>query len=309
VNSAYDGGLTLNAGTLGIGTNTALGTGTLVVNNSATLAAASTTPLALTNAVRLNGNLVFDDTFTATPGSITWNPSSANQWTIAGGERTIAVNTAAGSYGVTINQSLGQDAPGRGLVKMGNGTLTLGAANTYTGNTTVWAGTLSLSQSYLADWAGVFLTSAAKLNLNFAAGSPDTINALFIDGNYQPTGTWGAIGSGAEHESPLFTGTGQLLVKTFVLPIPGDFNNDGVVDNGDYLTWRKNYGTNNVLANDNGLGTPIGQAHWDLWRQHFGSTPGAGSGLGGGAIPEPSSILLAVFGFAMRPTARRRRQR
>ena len=37
--ATYDGGLTLNAGILGIGTNSALGSGTLVVNNSATLAA------------------------------------------------------------------------------------------------------------------------------------------------------------------------------------------------------------------------------------------------------------------------------
>ena len=58
-------------------------------------------------------------------------------------------------------------------------------------------------------------------------------------------------------------------------PIPGDFNNDGKVDNGDYLTWRKANGTNNALPNDNGLGTPIGQAHFDLWRQRFGNTPGA----------------------------------
>jgi fibronectin-binding autotransporter adhesin len=306
--ATYDGGLTLNAGSLGIGTNTALGSGTLVVNNSATLAAASTTPLALTNAVTLNGNLTFDDSFTAAPGSITWGTSSANHWTLTGGDRTITVNTASGGYGVTINQPIAQDAAGLGIVKTGNGTLTLSAANTYTGATTVLGGTLSLSKTYLADWAGVLVGAGATLNLTFPAASPDTITALYVDGAFQLTGTWGAIGSGAEHETAQITGSGRLLVKPFVVPIPGDFNNDGIIDNGDYLTWRKNFGTNNALANDNGLGTPIGQAHLDLWRQHFGNTPGAGSGLGGGEIPEPSSLFLAVFGFAIWPTARRRRQ-
>jgi autotransporter-associated beta strand protein len=257
--------------------------------------------------VTLNGNLKFDDSFTATPGAITWGASGANQWTIAGGERTITVNTAAGGYGVTINQSIGQDATGRGLVKAGNGKLTLTATNTYTGNTTVQAGTLSLSKTSLADWANVFLASGSTLNLNFAASTPDVINALSIDGMFQSTGTWGAIGSTAAHQTALITGTGLLQVTPSVLPLPGDFNNDGKVDTGDYLTWRKANGTNTALPNDNGLGTPIGQAHLNLWRQHFGNTPGAGSsgGLAGGMIPEPTTISLTVLGiaalFAIRP--------
>jgi hypothetical protein len=69
------------------------------------------------------------------------------------------------------------------------------------------------------------------------------------------------------------------------------------VDAGDYVTWRKNDGTNNALANDGGLGTPIGPAHYDLWRANFGNPPGAGSGLGGAAVPEPSAIALLAMGL------------
>jgi fibronectin-binding autotransporter adhesin len=304
--ATYDGGVTLNAGVLGIGTNTALGTGPLLVNNSPTLAAASSTAVSPTNAVTLGGNLKFDDSFTASPGSITWGASGANQWTIAGGERTITVNTAAGGYSVTINQPIGQDAAGRGLVKAGNGKLTLTAANTYTGNTTVLAGTLSLGKTSLADSANVFLTTGSTLNLTFAAGTPDVINALSIDGVFQSTGTWGAIGSSAAHQTALITGTGLLQVTQLILPLAGDFNNDGKVDAADYLTWRKANGTSNPLPNDNGLGTPIGQAHLSLWRQHFGNTPGAGSGngLGGNAAPEPASLLLLCLGIAALPATR-----
>jgi hypothetical protein len=86
--------------------------------------------------------------------------------------------------------------------------------------------------------------------------------------------------------------------KTYVLTgaagLPGDFNNDSKVDAGDYLTWRKNDGTNNALPNDNGLGTPIGSAHYDLWRANFGNPPTSGGGLASSAVPEPTTFVLTV---------------
>jgi hypothetical protein len=81
--------------------------------------------------------------------------------------------------------------------------------------------------------------------------------------------------------------------------VNGDFNNDGKVDAGDYITWRKNNTTNNALPNDNGLGTPVGPSHYTLWRNNFGKPPGSGSGalIDGGAVPEPAGLLLALFGI------------
>jgi fibronectin-binding autotransporter adhesin len=294
--ATYDGGLTLNAGVLGVGTSAALGTGTLVVNNSATLSNANTSALTVTNAVTLNGDLKFDDSFVSTPGSITWGTSGANHWTITGASRTITVNTAAGAYGVTINQPIGQDASGRGLTKAGNGKLTLAAVNTYTGNTTIQGGTLSLAQPSLADASAVFMATGATLNLTFPNTAPDVVSALYIDGALQSYGIWGAIGSAAAHQTALITGTGLLQAAPL---LPGDFNGDAVVDNNDYLTWRKNYGASNPLLNDNGLGTPIGMAHLNLWRQNFGNTPASGTGgsqLNGGMVPEPATI---VFGLSI----------
>jgi hypothetical protein len=96
----------------------------------------------------------------------------------------------------------------------------------------------------------------------------------------------------ARHPSLLFTVFDNLTV-TDVPPagLLGDFNSDGKVDAGDYDTWRKNNNTSNALANDNGLGTPIGTAHYSLWRAHFGAPPGNGS-LNGASVPEPSALLL-----------------
>jgi hypothetical protein len=157
----------------------------------------------------------------------------------------------------------------------------------------------------------VLVAPGATLNLNYTPGTLDTIVALYVDGAYQLTGTWGAIGSGAQHETSQITGSGRLFVTPFILPLPGDFNKDGKVDNGDYLTWRKNNGTNNALPNDNSLGTPIGLAHLDLWRQRFGNSPGSGlsgNGLSSGNIPEPTAgllVLLAMFGLPIIRTRQR----
>jgi hypothetical protein len=89
-----------------------------------------------------------------------------------------------------------------------------------------------------------------------------------------------------------------------VAGLAGDFNNDGKVDAGDYAIWRKN-AANASLPNDNGLTTQA--ARYTLWRSSFG-TPGAGSGsLGGGAVPEPCTVGLAVIGLFSVLAGRRRR--
>ncbi|MFL6545616.1 MAG: autotransporter-associated beta strand repeat-containing protein [Candidatus Udaeobacter sp.] len=223
---------------------------------------------------------------TPTPGPITWGTNGGNQWTIIGGEREIVVTTAAGGYNVTINQSIAEDAPGRGLIKAGNGNLTLTAANTYTGNTTVQDGILSLGHASLADWSTVILSHLATLNLNFPTKSPDTISAFFIDGVRQLDGTWGGIGSSAEHETPLITGTGVLLVTPYFPQLAGDFNNDGKVDAADYITWRK---------------TGADPTAYDAWRHTFGNTTPAPASVltSGGAVPEPATIALTFATFAL----------
>jgi hypothetical protein len=91
--------------------------------------------------------------------------------------------------------------------------------------------------------------------------------------------------------------------------LPGDFNSDGKVDAGDYVTWRKNDGTSNALANDNGLGTPIGPAHYDLWRANFGNPPGAGAGaMVAGTVPEPTTLLLFFSAIIALPAIRSARR-
>ena len=46
--------------------------------------------------------------------------------------------------------------------------------------------------------------------------------------------------------------------------MPGDFNNDQVVDAADYVVWR------------DGLGSTYSKADYDGWKAHFGETAGMG---------------------------------
>jgi hypothetical protein len=88
----------------------------------------------------------------------------------------------------------------------------------------------------------------------------------------------------------------NLIVTTGdAVELPGDYNGNGKVDAADYVIWRKNNGTSNLLPNDNGLGTPIGVSHYNLWRANFGDMAGSGSGSVR-AAPEPATLIFVALG-------------
>lgn len=96
------------------------------------------------------------------------------------------------------------------LVKSGPGELLLNGANTYTGSTSVTAGTLTVPNALLPNAADVALTSGATLNLTFTGA--DTVGRLLIDGVVQSPGSWGSLSSSATYRTPLITGPGLLNV-------------------------------------------------------------------------------------------------
>ena len=149
-------------------------------------------------------------------------------------------------YNVTIAQRLvhdttsGAPALDGGLVKLGQGILTLAAANTYTGTTTVSLGTLAVSVNGGLGIGSVSIAAGATLSLgtgvtaahnaststiltlasattsiiNLAGtGVQDTVGTLIVNGLTEPVGTYGAAGSGATYTNIAdFMGTGELLV-------------------------------------------------------------------------------------------------
>jgi autotransporter-associated beta strand protein len=205
--------------------------------------------------------------------------------------RTLDVANGAAAVDLTISTPIING----GLTKAGAGVLALTGVNTYTGDTTVEQGSLSIGNAFLADSANVRLLDGGLLNLNFSG--TDVIKSLFLDGVSQAIGTWGAVGSAADFTSPLITGAGLLQVSSFVPPpSPADFNLDGFVDSADLLVWKSNVG----LV---GTGAPaLGDANGDLnvdgadllvWQRDFTDAPPITT-----SVPEPGTATLLLLAAA-----------
>src|ERR1019366_7906134 len=91
---------------------------------------------------------------------------------------------------------------------------TLEIANSVAGNVTNTGGVLKLdSASVLSSTAALSLVStlpSGSVNLNFTG--VQALNAIYIDGYPQVSGTWGSPTFGAQNTSPMFTGSGKLNV-------------------------------------------------------------------------------------------------
>ena len=96
-----------------------------------------------------------------------------------------------------------------GLTKQGAGTLTLSGANTYTGNTTINAGTLDIVQATIATNSTVTVTNGAVLQLDFAG--TNVVTGFVTNGVSAGPGVYNSTTA-----SPYVTGTGSLVVPSSV---------------------------------------------------------------------------------------------
>ena len=148
-----------------------------------------------------------------------------------GTQSTLIVSNA-----VTAYTYAGMLAGNLGLVKAGNGTLTLAGTNTTYGsftvnsgtlvvngtgtlgvnstNVTVNAGTLALSNSVsIANNALLRIANGGGAKVNLAAGVNEAVGTLYFADKLRPGGTYGAAGSGASViDTEHFAGTGILTV-------------------------------------------------------------------------------------------------
>jgi autotransporter-associated beta strand protein len=172
--NTYNGLTTVTAGTLRVGNNSALGTGTLVLNGGALSASDGVTARTLTNNFLFSNNATLGDSVNS--AALIFN-GTGNLGTTT---RIITNNSAVTFAGVLSNTA--------GITKAGTGTLTLAAANTYTGTTTVNAGTLAYGIH------NAIATGAVSVNggtLDIGAFS-DTVGAVTL-GSGSITGTTGVL--------------------------------------------------------------------------------------------------------------------
>ena len=105
-------------------------------------------------------------------------------------------------------------------------------------------------------------------------------------------------------------GIGNLTDAEFILSqmptstgLPGNFDGDGDVDGEDLLIWETAFGVDDS-GDANGDGDTDG-ADFLIWQRSFGS-----GSVAAGAVPEPSTIVVAVLGglFGLTASMRRRWQ-
>ncbi|HEV8267424.1 MAG TPA: autotransporter-associated beta strand repeat-containing protein [Thermoanaerobaculia bacterium] len=231
-NSTYAGTTVVNSGTLQVNGANALGAaaGATVVANGATLG--------------VNGSFTVPETLTLNGTGISGNGalrSIAGTNTISGGVilatgSSVGVPTAAGQ--LTLSGVI-SGAAGAGLTKIGLGTLILPNANSYTGTTTVNAGTLRVNgsqpQSAVALAAGTLGGSGAVGDVNGAGGTlaPGQSPGILATGNLTlgATDTFAVelngTTSGTQYDQLNVTGTvglGNAALSTTVgySPMMGD---------------------------------------------------------------------------------------
>ena len=157
------------------------GTGNVSIKVGATGGTADTTRIQISGAdVAINGTISNDGTATAR-------------------NTVISAKITGATTGVTQNSAVSR--------------LTLSGANTYGGNTTVNAGTLTLTSPNPGNDASTVAIAASGAKLELAFTGTDAVAKLVIGTTTMPDGVYGATGSGATTiDDTHFAGAGTLTV-------------------------------------------------------------------------------------------------
>ncbi len=121
--------------------------------------------------------------------------------------------TGDGDATLVLNGTVSEYFTPRGLRKAGASEVSLGGSRTYSGDTAVDGGTLTLGQANAADEGSAVSIAASGATLNLTFTGTDTVDRLFIGGIQQPAGVYRADGgAGAGTGIPQITGQGTLTV-------------------------------------------------------------------------------------------------
>ena len=158
----------------------------------------------------------------------------------------------------------------------------------------------------LYDQLNVTTTSEVAGSLNvfllgsFRPSAGDTfslINAASITGSFS-SATLPTLRTGLAWDLQ----TTATSMKLVVLP---DYNNNGTVEQGDLTLWQNNFGsTTNLSADGDGNGKVDGR-DFLLWQRYFGEAVTLPPAPAIMAVPEPTSMALAILGILAACSRRR----
>ena len=285
--------------------------------------------------VNLNGGAITAPAITQGSGTATFNFNSgvlhASGNSSAFMQGLSRANIRAGGaiidtngFNATIAQPLlhsniaGDEITDGGLTKLGNGTLTLTASNTYTGITTITGGTLVLkgsgAQTPVLTGGGADLKSG-KLILDYTGGSdPVTSGNLrtILASAYSSNFTSGQIHSSNVQDIRKGIGyidnTGSSQVS-MMYTYYGDLNLDGQVSTADFTTLATSFNQSGTWQQgDFNYDGKVNALDFNALASNFGATPISMSmPLPGALVPEPTSLIGIALGAFM--TRRRERRR
>jgi autotransporter-associated beta strand protein len=192
-NSSFTGGSILSAAQVAVGTDTALGTGTITFSGGS-IRATSAGPRTLANPLALAADTTFNT------GVFTRDLTFTGPATIIGATRTITVSDTVSIASMT--GAIGDGGNAYGLVKAGVGLLALGGSNTYSGTTTLAAGTLRLANADALAGGGNLTFTGGTLQYSgsnqadYSARIVSSTSAIAIDTNGQSVSFASALVAG-----------------------------------------------------------------------------------------------------------------
>ena len=197
--NTFTGGLTLNSGSLMLGANAALGTGTFTTgSNGVSIDVTAARTLTNNNAQVWNGDFTFLGTNTLNTGT---------GGVTLGGNRIITTNASVLTVGGVIND----DVNTYSLTKAGNGVLQLNAANTFDGGVMLQTGTLRIGNNSAVGTGTITFGGGAL------SGTGTTLRTLTNAVTFTGDGT---IGEAATNTAPLtFNGGVDLGGSTRTLTV------------------------------------------------------------------------------------------
>ncbi|MCL4207844.1 MAG: autotransporter-associated beta strand repeat-containing protein, partial [Pirellulaceae bacterium] len=281
--NTYSGGTLVSSGTLALGGNnngsSRVGLGTLTVSSGATAQITAANALGWDSPTNSSPSIVIDGglvdflgntasfrTLTMNGGTMTrsggfWYFNQPGSISATGGTPVISGGTmnlrpaggalmpidVANGVRLTISSILGNDSGASGFAKSGPGTLTLSAENSYTGATSVNAGTLLVNGSTSAG-------SAVTVNNNAVLGGTGTIGGAVTVNN---TAT---IGAGSPSGGTESLATGALTLggmTTFDVTIHGTTQGDSGGSGYDVVNVTGGATLNNATLNVAGGYSPV----------------------------------------------------